>query len=349
VSGDHHPETTRGAIYGLLGAALFGASTPIAKLLLGSTGPVVLAGLLYLGGGAAVSVAAAFRQAPEARLRGKDWPLMAGVVLAGGFAGPALMMWGLTRVSALASALLLNLEAPFTLLLALTLFREHLGLRALGAAAAIVLGGALLGVRPGELHADPLGVAALAGACACWGLDNNLTQRLSVRDPLAIVRVKALAAGMCNLALGWAVGQRLPGGGALAGALALGAVSFGASIVLDVLALRHLGAAREAALFATAPFAGALLAIPLVGERPTAVDFSAMALLAIGVAALTREKHSHRHSHEPLEHEHLHIHDAHHQHPHQGPVTEPHSHLHRHGALTHEHPHASDAHHRHSH
>jgi drug/metabolite transporter (DMT)-like permease len=259
------------------------------------------------------------------------------------------MMWGLTRVSALASALLLNLEAPFTLLLALTLFREHLGLRSLGAAAAIVLGGALLGVRPGELHADPLGIAALAGACACWGLDNNLTQRLSVRDPLAVVRVKALAAGACNLALGWALGQRLPVGGALGGALALGAVSYGASIVLDLLALRHLGAAREAAFFATAPFAGALLAIPLVGEHPTAVDLSAMALMAVGAFALARERHSHRHTHEPLEHEHLHVHDAHHQHAHDAPFTEPHSHPHSHGALTHEHAHASDVHHRHSH
>ena len=192
-------------------------------------------------------------------------------------------------------------------------------------------------------------MACLAGACLSWALDNNLTQRLSLKDPVAVVRLKALGAGGCMLVLALLRNPQLPAAAVLAGALALGAASYGLSILLDMYALRLLGAAREAALFATAPFVGALAALPLLGERLRAVDVAAGALMAVGVVLLLRERHGHLHTHAPLEHEHLHVHDAHHAHAHEGPVTEPHSHPHRHVALTHDHPHVSDLHHRHRH
>lgn len=339
----------RGILYGLAGAALFGASAPFSKLLLARAEPLVLAGLLYLGGGLAAALASLAVHRPEAPLRKSDAGLLAGVLVAGGLLGPVLMLAGLARTSAVAGALMLNLEAPFTILLAVGLFREHLGARQALASSLVIGGAALMGLSPGEWRADPLGLAALAAACACWALDNNLTQKLSGRDPLAIVRVKALGAGALNLALGLAVGQHLPRAPSLGGALALGAGSYGLSIVFAVLALRELGAARQAAFFATAPFAGALLAIPLVGERLRAPELGAMAAMAVGAFLLARERHSHSHVHEALVHEHVHVHDAHHQHAHDGPVTEPHSHVHRHEPLTHEHPHVSDAHHHHSH
>ncbi len=183
-------------------------------------------------------------------------------------------------------------------------------------------------------------------------MDNNLTQRLSLKDPVAVVRIKALGAGACMLAIALAAGQqRLPGPGVLAAALALGAASYGLSIVLDMYALRLLGAAREAAYFATAPFLGALAALPLLGERLSPTQLLGGAAMALGVVLLVRERHGHLHTHELLEHEHLHVHDEHHQHEHPGmtDVTGPHSHPHRHAPLTHDHPHVSDLHHRHKH
>jgi len=289
----------------------------------------------------------------EARPRLRtDGPLLAGVIVTGGMLGPVLMLEGLARMSAVAASLLLNLEGPFTILLALAVFGEHLGRRGVAAAACTLGGAALLGLAPGELRGDWVGVACLAGACLSWALDNNLTQRLSLKDPVAVVRLKALGAGGCMLGLALLRSPQLPPGALLAGALALGAASYGLSILLDMYALRLLGAAREAALFATAPFVGALAALPLLGERLRAVDVAAGALMAVGVVLLLRERHGHLHTHAPLEHEHLHVHDAHHQHPHEGSEPGPgvpHSHPHRHVALTHDHPHVSDLHHRHRH
>jgi drug/metabolite transporter (DMT)-like permease len=342
----------RGGLYGLLAAALFGLSAPIAKRLLGEVSPQLLAGLLYFGAGLGLSLWQGVRRAPrEAALQRRDLPALAGVVIAGGIAGPLLLLVGLSRVSGVVGSLLLNLEGPFTMLLALLLFGEHLGRYGAAAAALILAGAALLKLDPAPGRADVTGMLAIGLACLAWALDNNLTQRLSLRDPFAIVRIKTLAAGSFNLALGLLLGGHLPDWRVCVAAMLLGLVSYGGSVVLDAYALRLVGAAREAAYFATAPFVGALLSTRLLGESLGVADVSAVLAMALGVAALLFERHSHWHEHEPTDHEHTHVHDDHHQHLHPPGIDpgEPHSHPHRHGALAHEHPHLPDAHHRHRH
>lgn len=360
-----HGPPLRAAAAGLAAALLFGASPPLAKLLVQRTSPLLLAGLLYVGAALGLLTLAAGQRlrphaaprAAEAPLRRADAPLLIAATICGGALGPLLMLIGLQRVSALAGSLLLNLEAPATMLLAIAFFREHLSRRELTSAGAILLGAAILSARPGEADrsgahpTDLLGALCLAGACLCWGLDNNLTQRLSLKDPLQISRIKTLAAGLCNLTLALLTHSPWPPARAIPLALLLGAFSYGLSIVLHTYALRALGAARQAALFATAPFVGALLSLPLLHDQPHAVDGLAALLMAAGVWLLLTSHHSHRHTHEPLGHEHLHHHDEHHQHAHPPdlPLTEPHAHFHEHARLTHEHPHTSDLHHRHRH
>src|SRR6185436_2659277 len=230
-----------------------------------------------------------------------------------------LLMLGLSRLSAVAGALLLNLEAPFTMTLAIA-FGEHVGRRAALAGALVVGAALLLGLAPGPLGGSWQGALLVAGACLAWGLDNNLTQRLSLRDPVTIVQWKTLGAGLFAVPLAFWNGAALPGGWTLGAALLLGLFSYGLSIVLDVWALRLLGAAREAPLFATAPFVGALAAVPLLHERPRLLDLGAALLMLGGVWLLLRERHGHVHTHEPVEHEHLHSHDdPHHQHTHEAP------------------------------
>jgi drug/metabolite transporter (DMT)-like permease len=348
----HSEHAARGALCGLTAAALFGVSAPIAKVLLGSVQPALLAGVLYLGAALGLwlykVIAPRSIEAPLART--DIWKLAA-VILTGGIVAPLLMLLGLSRLTALTGSLLLNLEAPFTMLLALVL-GEHLGRDGLIAAALIIVGAATLKLVPGTVDTDLMGVLLLAAACLCWAIDNNLTQRLSLRDPFAVVRVKTLGAGIANTALGLFVANgELPGSQPLGAALLLGSLSYGASVVLDAYALRLVGAAREAAYFATAPFVGVLASLLFLGEPFRWIDAIAMVAMGIGVMFLVRERHVHLHTHEPIEHEHVHVHDEHHEHEHAPSQStgEPHSHTHRHTELSHEHPHVSDAHHRHRH
>ena len=342
----------RAALLALAAAALFGAGAPLAKRLLAEVAPAMLAALLYAGAGLmALPLAARAWRRRESPLRRADAPLLAGVIAFGGVAGPLLLMYGLSRTSASLASLLLNLEAVFTVALAVIVFREWIGARGLAALGVVVAGCALCTFAAGGATRDWLGPLAVAGACLAWAVDNNLTQRLSLRDPLAVVAVKGLGAAPVALAIARLTGAPWPRPAALAGGLVLGALSYGLSLALYVRASRALGAARTGTLFAAAPFIGAALAIPIAGEPPSLRLAGAALLVAAGVALLLSEQHDHAHTHEALEHEHLRTHDDdHHQHAHRGDEgPEPHSHAHHHETMTHRHDHASDVHHRHKH
>jgi drug/metabolite transporter (DMT)-like permease len=341
-----------GYAIGLVAALLFGVSAPLSKALLEDVGPQLLAGLLYLG--AFLAVAPFLRFGParqEARLRRVDLPRLTALIVAGGIIAPVLLMLGLERVSGVAGSLLLNLEGPLTLVVGVFALREYLGGRSWTGAATVFGASALLTIQGSTGGADALGSVLVVLACLGWAIDNNLTQQLSIRDPFQIVAVKAGAAAVVNITLAVARGESVTGMPVLAGALVLGAFAYGFSILLDAYALRALGAAREAAMFATAPFAGAILAVPLLGDQWNLTDVVTALLMALGVRLLIGDRHEHVHTHEPLEHDHRHVHDEHHRHEHPPDVdpSEPHSHPHRHERLAHAHPHVSDVHHRHPH
>jgi len=339
-----------GILYALLSAALFGVSAPLAKLLLGEVSPWLLAGLLYLGSGLGLALVRLFRRSNEAGLSRRDLPWFAAAVLSGGVVGPVLLVFGLVQSAAAEASLLLNLESVLTLGIAWIVFRENVDRRLLVGAAAIVVGALVLSWPKDAAIGIGWGPVLIAGACLAWAVDNNLTRKVSAADPMQIAMVKGLAAGIVNVTIALSLGAPLPGIAAFTGAGLLGFFSYGVSLTLFVLALRHLGTARTGAYYALAPFIGAGVAILLLGE-PISVAFVAGGLLmAIGLWLHLTERHLHVHQHEPLEHEHVHVHDAHHQHAHApGAAPEPHVHKHRHARLIHRHPHYPDLHHRHSH
>jgi len=344
-----------GAPLALASAALFGASTPFAKVLIGRIDPWMLAGLLYAASGVGLLAIIALRHglgAPssEAPLRRADLPWLAGVVLFGGVTGPVLLMLGLVATTASAASLLLNLEGLATMAIAWVVFRENVDRRILAGALAILAGAVVLSWTGGAMGIG-WGAIAIAGACLAWGIDNNLTRKLSAADPVQIATIKGLAAGAINLAIAFGLGASLPGADAIAAGAVVGLLGYGVSIALFVLALRHLGTARTAAYFSTAPFIGALLALALFAEPITWQLAVAGLLMGIGVWLHLAERHVHEHIHEPMEHEHRHVHDEHHRHAHapDDPPGEPHAHRHSHGRLVHAHAHYPDLHHRHSH
>jgi drug/metabolite transporter (DMT)-like permease len=344
-----------GAAFAIGSAALFGASTPLAKWLLGDGAqPMLLAGLFYLGSGIGLTLVQAIRigirhESTEAPLRRADMPRLAATVLLGGAVAPALLLLGLKSTSAAAAALLLNLEGVATMAIAWVVFRENVDRRLLLGALAIIAGAVALSWNGGG--AAGMGGLLIVGACLAWGMDNNLTRGLAGADPVQITLIKGLGAGSVNLALALGAGAKmLPWKESLAAA-AVGFFGYGVSLVLFVRALRHLGAARTSAYFSTAPFIGALLAVLFFFEPVTIGLVAAAALMAAGLYLHLRETHHHDHAHGEMEHEHQHEHDAHHRHRHapQHPAGEPHTHWHRHAPMVHSHPHYPDLHHRHDH
>lgn len=339
-----------GVIAALGAALLFGAGTPLAKLLLNSVSPWLLAGLLYLGSGIGLALYRRCKHSAAVRLPRAELAWFAGAIVAGGIVGPVLLMLGLSGMPASGASLLLNAEGVFTALLAWFAFKENFDRRIAFGMAAIVAGAIVLS-WPGEARFTGLWPAlAVLGACFAWGIDNNLTQKVSLSDASWIASVKGLVAGSVNLVLAFALGANWPPLPNLAGAMVIGFLAYGVSLVLFVVGLRHLGTARTGAYFSIAPFFGAILAIAM-GDVLTWPLVIAGALMLLGVWLHLSERHEHEHIHEVLEHIHEHTHDAHHQHTHDSPVAPgvKHTHWHRHEALTHTHAHFPDAHHRHHH
>ncbi len=317
-----------GILAALSAALLFGAGTPFAKLLLRDVSPWLMAALLYLGSGIGLAIFRLVKRSPSVRLAKGDWPWLAGAIGMGGVVGPGLQMLGLTHMPASGASLLLNAEGVFTAVLAWFVFKENFDKRiALGMGA--ILAGLLVLTWPGQAtFSGIVPSVCILGACFCWGIDNNLTRKVSLSDATSIACLKGLVAGSVNLALAFALGAKWPSLPHIAGSMLVGLFAYGISLVLFVVGLRHLGTARTGAYFSVAG-----------------------GLMAFGLWLHLTEKHEHSHAHLVLDHEHEHAHDAHHQHDHPYPVAPgtTHSHPHHHEPLTHTHEHYPDAHHQHEH
>jgi drug/metabolite transporter (DMT)-like permease len=354
-----HPHTRRdwslsGTGAALLSALLFGVTTPLAKQLLFGANPLLIAGLLYAGSGLGVTVLMLIQDRGRFTLglTRPDRPWLVATIAAGGVCAPALLMFGLSHADAAAASLLLNLEAVFTAVMAWIFFQEATSRRIVLGFTLIFVGSMLL-VWPERLGSGQsrLALAAIAAACLCWAIDNNLTRKISGGDARGIAALKGLAAGFTNIALATAMHASAPSASMLWATLLLGFLGYGISLVLFIFSLRNLGTARTGAYFATAPFIGSALSIALYGQSVGALFWAATGCMALGVWLHLTENHEHDHTHEPVVHSHAHSHDAHHQHEHSpgNDPGEPHIHEHHHEALRHRHPHFPDIHHQHTH
>ena len=334
----------------LTAAVLFGVSTPLAKVLVREVSPWMLAGLLYLGSGLALGLWRLVRRLPWTPPTRRELPSLIGAVTFGGIAAPVLLMAGLAGMPATGASLLLNAEAVLTVAIAWLAFGEHVNRRTLAGFACILAGVVVLGWQDHLQFGGLWPTLALLGACLGWAVDNNLTRGVSSVDAGWLAMIKGLVTGPANLAIAATLGSSVPVATTVVPALALGAVSYGMSLVLFIVGLRGLGTARAGAYFSTAPFFGGLVAIAL-GDPLTVPVALAGLLMGFGVWLHLSEHHSHVHTHALLTHDHWHTHDEHHQHAHEEAVAPGvrHRHPHVHEPVTHEHPHYPDIHHRHPH
>ncbi|MDP1545921.1 MAG: DMT family transporter [Anaerolineales bacterium] len=340
----------------LIAALLFGASAPLAKLLLGEVEPIPLAAFLYLGSGIGLLGVKIFQRinqrgvAHEAQIEKSDMPWLIGAIFAGGVAAPITLLFSLKNTPAATASLLLNFEGAATTIIAFFVFKESISRRAWWAITLITIAVILLSVNLNAEWGFSPGALGILAACILLGMDNNFTRNISAKDPLVIVTIKGLGAGIFSLSMAGVLGNQFPVWGIALGALVLGSLSYGASIVFFIHAMRGLGAARTSALFATAPISGILLSFLIFREFPSWWLLGALPFMLVGAYLLVNEEHEHHHIHELTFHEHAHSHDdGHHDHDHKGDLAKKHSHPHSHDEAVHSHHHMPDLHHRHTH
>jgi drug/metabolite transporter (DMT)-like permease len=346
----HHRPALRGGGLALVAATLFGVSTPLVQRAGVDVGIFSTAALLY--GGAAI-VGALLRRPVEreASLQRSDVRQLLLMALFGAVIGPVALAWGLQHTSGTSASLMLALEALFTALLARSVYHEHMDRRIWIPMCLLLAGGIALIVDRGfSGDAQVLGLLAVLGATAAWGTDNTLSRALAERDPGQVVMSKSALGTAMTGVTAFLLREPMPDWTASLSLMVIGALGYGMSLRVYLLAQRAFGAARTGSVFAFAPFIGALVALAL-GERSLSIGMAAGGLLMLGGIVLhLSESHLHLHEHGATEHEHAHSHDdGHHDHTHEPMPTGSHSHPHRHAPLQHSHSHVPDAHHTHRH
>jgi drug/metabolite transporter (DMT)-like permease len=343
-------------LYVFISAALFGISPPLAKLLVKNISPVALAGLLYLGAFAGLSLYSMIQRIVftekirGANLRSGDFPWLFGAILSGGIMAPICLMLGLSRISGFTTSLLLNLEGVFTAIVAVIFFKENAGKRLWLALICMTAAGVFLTWDSNQGKFNLLGPVLVALSMACWGIDNNLTRNISTRNPIQIAGIKGFVSGLASISLAYMFGMHIEWDLTIVYALLLGSFSYGISLVFFIKALEGLGSFRTGIFFSLAPFIGAATSLILLQEWIGWVMFPAIILTIAGVWLISTEKHLHLHLHQEEIHTHLHHHkDIHHIHEHTDIVRESHIHEHRHVEENHVHSHWPDTHHRHEH
>ncbi|HXE97914.1 MAG TPA: EamA family transporter [Dongiaceae bacterium] len=343
-----------GQFLAILSAALFGVSPVFCKLLIGDMSPALLAGLLYLGSGIGLHLLILFQRKNSMkelrRLSPRHRLNLLGAILSGGVIAPLCLTYGIKYGTASEVTLLLNLETVATTVIAWLIFKEHIGPRVWTGKILILIAACIVVLKAQGGLAFSLSGLLIVLACIFWGIDNNLTRDVEELSSTVLAGIKGFGAGICTIVLALLFSPGKATNYQIGGALVIGALSYGMSLVLFVEALRKIGSARTATFFAIGPFIGMLLSVAMLGERPPAAYWFAGSLMLVGIFLLYREMHRHLHVHGAIAHCHTHIHDEHHRHDHaENETSEPHEHFHTHQPITHSHVHWPDVHHRHEH
>lgn len=348
---------TKARYYGIIAAALFGASAPFSKLLLNNLTPLQLAGLLYLGSGICLLLVKLIQlflnlKRDTANLEMTDIPWLIGAVISGGILAPISLLIGLSMTPAATASILLNFEAASTTIIAGIFFREHIGKRVIIAISILTIASLILTFDISGTFGISWGTIFILLSCVLWGIDNNLTRNISSKDPIIIVISKGLSAGIFSILLSIVLKHNFPNSFNVISGLTLGGFSYGISLILFILTMKDIGASRASALFATAPFLGAIISFMIFRNTPTLTFLISVPLMIFGTILLFKESHEHLHRHDDLNHEHTHNHtDGHHVHIHKNEISEnvTHCHMHHHDSIVHFHNHMPDVHHRHNH
>ena len=192
----------------------------------------------------------------------------------------------------------------------------------------MVLSGVIMTLNEGVSGIVPATLVILA--CFCWGIDNHTTGLIQILSPSQVTVVKGIFAGSINLIIGIILNfqstntENTLGTQSMnvivwniIGALLVGIVSYGISIVLYIVSAQQIGSTRAQVLFSSSPILGLLLSVLLLNEDMTYYHVLAIISTIIGIYFSNKTSHDHRHHHKYLLHSHEHIHaDEHHDHGH---------------------------------
>ncbi|MCQ2211528.1 MAG: DMT family transporter [Paludibacteraceae bacterium] len=283
----------KGIFFAILAAVLYAINAPFSKVVLEHMPPILMAGFLYIGSALAMLMVGGMRLLHgriglEKSLEEKEWPYIIAMILLD-VISPACLMMGLKLTTAENASLLSNFEVVVTAVLALFFFGEKISRRLWVGIFFVTVSCCVLSFEDMDSLHFSNGSLLVVLSAFFWGLDNNITKMISDKDPLQIVLLKGLFSGTIALLVGFYMGEAIESVVPVLAALAIGLVSYGMSVYVDIYAQRYLGAARTSAYYAISPFIGTGLSLLIFQQTPPSVYWIGLVLMGVGTWLCSRD------------------------------------------------------------
>ncbi len=272
--------------YAILAAGLYGMSAPFSKLILKEISPYLLSSLLYLGAGfgmLTIDIISKLSKIErnEARITKNELKYVILMILLD-IAAPIFLLLGITKSNASTASLLNNFEIVATSLIAFLIFKEYINKRLWLAIILITISSFILSINDINSFSLSIGAVFVLLACISWGLENNCTRKLSIKNPLQVVIIKGIGSGFGAFIIALVLDELSGDLLSIILSLLLGFSAFGLSIFFYVTAQRHLGASKTSAFYAIAPFVGVILSFILFNETITYTFIIALVIMILG-------------------------------------------------------------------
>lgn len=274
---------SRGAIFfALFSAVTYAICIPCIKLLDGYIPPVMTGAFLYLGAGLGLSITSIFKHS-DARLllTKKEFPFMVATVVLD-ISAVTFLVSGISRTESANAALLGNFELVATSVFAYFIFKECISKKLLTAIILITFASIILTFEGKSGLIFNSGSVFVLLSCLCWGMENNCTKIMSIKDTRQITFIKGCFTGLGSLVISMLIGEVFPEAKYILLTLILGFISYGISVCMYIYAQRLSNAPKTGAFYSSAPFIAVLLCLILLGERPDIRFYISLPIMIAG-------------------------------------------------------------------
>ena len=258
----NHPNINRfeqGFVFAIASAIFFSFNVPISKILLDFVSPYWLASLLYFGAGLGTLFYYQFTK-KKTSTHGKvsNQTFWYGLMIILDIFAPIFFLIGVKETNGSLVGLLSNAELIFTLMIALLFFREKLS-RFSWIASILIVFGLIIANYQGMSIQFEIGSLWIILGTLFWGLENNVSKKLSFGNPLFVVIFKGIGTGIGTLIIAFILNEVAPTFLYLMFSFVAGFLIYGLSLIFYVNAQRSQGAAKVQLIQSFAPILGGIL------------------------------------------------------------------------------------------
>lgn len=273
----------KGLLFAFLSSFLYDLNVPVSKYSLKTLSTNEILFLLYFGSAVGLFLLMLINKKQKFSLKPEKGEsiFIIGVIIFDILAA-LFIVESLKYIDASTVSLISILEIGFTIVISHFIFKTKISKNLIIAVILVSIGGILLSFDSSTEFKLSIASMLTVFATACWGLENNLTAKVSDKNPLLLVFYKCFAVAIFNLLfiLNINIFELFINNWFL---LVIGFFTYGISILYYVYAINYIGISKTSIVFSFSPVFGALISLILFKEKITIYFVISLILMLMGI------------------------------------------------------------------